>query len=89
MDDHSPFSVTCEKVKLMAVKRSGRNFILNVGRVPLCQGCDEIVQGVSMLGCLVAMSSRSNDHETTYIIIMPVTLAPFANRARANEFALE
>ena len=74
MEPYSPCSVACEKVKLMAVKRSGRNFILKVGRVPLCQGCDEIAQEFLMLGCLVAMSSRSyyNDYETTFII-MPVS----------------
>ena len=44
MEPYSPFSVACEKVKVMTVKRSGRNFILKVGRVPLCQGYDEIVQ---------------------------------------------
>ena len=71
-------SVACEKVKLMAVKRRGRNFIPKVGRVPLCQGCDVIVQEFLMLGCLVAMSSRSNDHETTFIT-MSVTLVPFAS----------
>ena len=42
VEPYSPFSVACEKVKVMAVKRSGRNFILKVGRVPLCQGCVEV-----------------------------------------------
>ena len=82
MECYSPNSVACEKVKLMAVNRNSRHFIIEFRRISLCQGCDEIVQEFLMLGCLVAMSSRSNDHETTFIIV-PVTLAPFASKEYA------